>query len=123
MATRSTIGVLNGDGSVTSIYCHWDGYPEYNGHLLAEHYTSDEKIATLMALGDLSSLGAEIGTQKPFNTGVIGNECMAYGRDRGETGVEAVTHPTVSEWMKNRARAGCEYGYLWEAAGWKTFSL
>lgn len=25
MSTRSNIGVLNNDGTVTAIYCHWDG--------------------------------------------------------------------------------------------------
>jgi len=30
MATRSNIGIVNEDGSVTGIYCHWDGYPENN---------------------------------------------------------------------------------------------
>ena len=28
MSTRSRIGILNDDGSVTSIYCHSDGYAE-----------------------------------------------------------------------------------------------
>lgn len=25
MATRSNIGIVNQDGSITGIYCHWDG--------------------------------------------------------------------------------------------------
>ncbi len=29
MATRSNIGIVNDNGSVTGIYCHWDGYPEH----------------------------------------------------------------------------------------------
>ena len=28
MATRSNIGILNTDGSVYYIYCHYDGYPD-----------------------------------------------------------------------------------------------
>ena len=27
MATRSAIGYINIDGTVTGTYCHWDGYP------------------------------------------------------------------------------------------------
>lgn len=33
MATRSRIGIENQDGTVTSVYCHWDGYPENNGRI------------------------------------------------------------------------------------------
>ena len=92
MATRSTIGVLNGDNSVTSIYCHWDGYPEGVGATLHEHYTETETIANLMALGDLAALGDTIGTQKEFNTSPLNGECLAYGRDRGEKWATARTY-------------------------------
>ncbi len=34
MATRSNIGIVNEDGSITGIYCHYDGYPEYVGKML-----------------------------------------------------------------------------------------
>ena len=39
MATRSTIALEFADGTVQQVYCHWDGYLDYNGKLLAEHYT------------------------------------------------------------------------------------
>ena len=29
MATRGNIAIVNEDGSITSIYVHWDSYPEY----------------------------------------------------------------------------------------------
>ena len=88
MATRSNIGILNSDGTVDYIYCHWDGYVEHNGKILNEHYTTENKIHRLMELGDLSVLGPEIGEQQDFERPVKGT-CLAYGRDRGETGVEA----------------------------------
>ena len=40
MSTNSTINIQNEDGTVDSIYCHWDGYLEFNGKLLQQHYTS-----------------------------------------------------------------------------------
>jgi len=88
MATRSNIGILNSDGPVDYIYCHFDGYVEHNGKILNEHYTTENKIHRLMELGDLSVLGPEIGEQQDFNDHVKGT-CLAYGRDRGEDGVEA----------------------------------
>lgn len=57
MSTRSTIGIRHEDGSVTKIYCHWDGYIEHNGGILQKYYNTAEKIEPLMALGNLSVLG------------------------------------------------------------------
>jgi len=119
MATRGTIGVLNGDDSVTSIYVHYDSYPAGVGATLADHYTDPTKIDNLMALGDLSVLGDTIGTQKQFKTWELNGECLAYGRDRGETGVSAMTHGSVTEWLDSRRHAGCEYGYLWNGIAWE----
>jgi len=90
MATRSNIGILNSDGTVNYIYCHYDGYLEHNGQILNEHYTTEGKVRALMALGDLSVLGEDIGEKQDFMDRVKGT-CLAYGRDRGETGVKART--------------------------------
>lgn len=56
MATRSRIGMVNEDGTVSSIYCHWGGYPSNNGRILSEHYKDREKVKKLISLGDISSL-------------------------------------------------------------------
>lgn len=101
MGTRSTIAILREDGSVAKIYCHWDGYLEHNGRMLFEYYNTAEKVEELIALGDLSSLGREIGVKHPFGPDysvpgdsfkweqLYGGMCTAYGRDRGEKGTEA----------------------------------
>lgn len=39
------------DGSYKSIYCHWDGYPEYNGLILFENYKDKNKVEKLINLG------------------------------------------------------------------------
>ena len=86
MATRSYIGVRNTDGSVDYIYCHFDGYPEHNGAILREHYSNINRVNELLNLGDLSVLGKFIGEKQDFDKRVVGN-CLAYGRDRGESNV------------------------------------
>ena len=58
MATRSRIAIENEDGTVTSIYCHWDGYVDHNGMILQEHYNERSKVEALIALGDISYLDA-----------------------------------------------------------------
>ena len=130
MATRSTIGIKNIDGSITNIYCHWDGYPEHNGTILNEFYKDNDKIQSLMALGNLSSLAAEVGEQHPFDRdytnpelNLYDNWCMAYGRDRGETDQEAKTHANTEQWIDYREGSWCEYAYLWDGQHWLVHSM
>ena len=116
MGTRSTIGIQNEDGSVTGIYCHWDGYLSHNGRILAENYTDEAKVRELIGLGDISSLGAEIGTAHDFDNAPKG-ETNAYARDRGERDVDA---RTAHNWRQFRAENGQEYDYLFTpGAGWQ----
>lgn len=89
MGTRSRIGILEPDGTVTSIYCHWDGYVAHHGPILQGHYTTEEKVRALMTLGDISILGEELGVKHDFRHCPAG-VCNAYGRDRGEKGSDAI---------------------------------
>ena len=123
MATRSTIARMTKEG-VESIYCHWDGYPEGVGATLDTHWRNEEKIGELMALGDLSYLGQEIGVKQSFDNPTGGNIwCLAYGRDRGEENIEVMTHRDVHEWITDRQGSGCDYGYLWNGEWWETYNL
>jgi hypothetical protein len=71
MSTRSRIAIENQDGTVDSIYCHFDGYLSGVGKTLFNHY-DQEKLEKLLELGDISSLG-----ESTIDT-------VAYCRDRGE---------------------------------------
>lgn len=110
MSTRSNIGIINADGSVTSIYTHSDGYPSGVGKTLREHYNTEDAVRTLLSLGDLSVLGEVIGEKHDFDWGgEYGFDwdkrrsdprykmCLAYGRDRGEKGTRARKYKTVKE--------------------------
>ena len=101
MATRSTIALEFADGTVQQVYCHWDGYLEHNGKILFEHYSDPFKLRDLIDMGDISSLGPNIGSQHPFSPHESADAKAAYdaamdagattfyGRDRGEDGVSA----------------------------------
>lgn len=95
MSTRSAIGVMHGD-KVKAIYCHSDGYLNYNGRVLLANYDS-AKANQLVAMGDMSVLGKTIGVKIDFNDRMlyeddhIAKQCRFYGRDRGETGIEFKT--------------------------------
>ena len=128
MGTRSRIGVMHGD-KVKSIYCHWDGYLEFNGRILQEHYDS-AKANHLVALGDLSSLRATIGEKhkfSPFDQKELSNEefekqfgdmCTFYGRDRGEKGVEFKVAQTFDEFLEQCDNCGAEYYYIMRDGTW-----
>lgn len=109
MATRSAIGVAYED-RIEAIYCHWDGYLSHNGKILNEHYNRDA-AKKLITLGDLSSLGAGIGLQHSREERPAG-ECTFYGRDFGQTNVEAVVYSTAEEFQFEMSHRGCEYYYI-----------
>ena len=96
MGTRSTIALEFADGTVEQVYCHWDGYLEHNGKILAEHYSDPFKLRDLIDLGGLSSLRRDIGEKHAFSQFDLPKEeveafikrtenmCTFYARDRGE---------------------------------------
>jgi hypothetical protein len=127
MATRSRIAVMHGD-VCKSVYCHWDGYLEYNGMMLQKHYGS-AKANNLVALGDLSSLQPEIGEAHPFGhhgtdmssteyEAKYGNMCTFYGRDRDEKGTEFKSDLTFEAFFDRVEACGGEYYYVMKDGVW-----
>jgi hypothetical protein len=121
MSTRSLIGKLNPDHTVTYIYCHFDGYPSGVGDTLSEHHESPFKVDQLLALGDLSVLGSEIGEQHDFDDYQNRNQkwCLAYGRDRGEEDTEAKT-VTLDDYLHTCIH-GEDFKYLYFENEWDTY--
>lgn len=120
MGTRSAIGYKTAEGKIRAKYSHYDGYVAGVGKTLIEHYQAARKIAQMVELGDQSFLAEEIfpkGKTHSFNKPEEG-VTVFYGRDRGETGVEAQDFDTVQEFVEYYTGAGCEYFYLHTAAGW-----
>jgi hypothetical protein len=114
MATRSRIGIENENGTVTSIYCHWDGYPENNGAILHKHYTNREKVQKLIDLGSISSLAPEIDAPEghTFET-PVGGVVVAYHRDRGES-LQHASHRNIQCFFNSDIEA---YGYVFNQKG------
>ena len=121
MGTRSTIAVKHGN-RIKAVYCHWDGYIEHNGQILLENYDST-KANFLVALGDISSLGENIGKQHSFDLRAVeGSEestwTTFYGRDRGEQGQEFKSFASEAEWMDYYDGSGAEYYYIMDNGVW-----
>jgi hypothetical protein len=128
MGTRSRIGVMHGT-NCKSVYCHWDGYLEFNGRILLEHYDSS-KANHLVALGDLSSLRPELGEKHAFSQfelpveeveefkTLTENWCTFYGRDRGESDTEWATDTTFEQFLERADGCGAEYYYIMQDGEW-----
>jgi hypothetical protein len=121
MSTRSCISKLNEDGTITGIYCHFDGYVSGNGDLLHKHYQDEEKVNKLVNLGDISSLNEEVeapeGVEHSYNRPHKG-VTVAYGRDRGETGVEPTVSKDKEDFVKKWKDNWCEYFYQFRESKW-----
>jgi hypothetical protein len=123
MATRSTIALEFADGTVGQVYCHWDGYLANNGAILFENYKDPFKLRELIDLGDISSLGPNLGSKHefdiPFKYGTPEYEAESearrnittfYGRDRGETGTNARYFKDYADYRDNAQFE--EYNYI-----------
>jgi hypothetical protein len=116
MATRSRIAIENQDGTVRSIYCHWDGYPSSNGRILSENYKTQEKVESLIALGSISSLRPEVDIPEGVHHDFQNQDediTVAYHRDRGED-LSIMEHESADDFKTSDVE---EYGYLFTAAG------
>jgi len=127
MSTRSRIGIVNKDGTVRSIYCHFDGYPEGVGETLRKHYNTPEKINELLDLGDISTLGEfyekdlaeekwEHGYEKGWSESERGQRAakmtLPYS-DRGEN-VPARIDESEVEFLSKLGKCGEDYTYLFD---------
>ena len=105
MSTRSAIGFVEFDGSVTAIYCHWDGYLESVGQALVKYYNDIYKVLDLIEMGDASSIDATLDT------------CVFYKRDRNEK-ITDRDFPNVAEFIGEMSTLGCEFFYLYDGFEW-----
>jgi hypothetical protein len=132
MATRSVIAMAT-DKGFSAIYCHWDGYPEYVGAILSKHYTDAEKVQSLMAMGDMSVLGIDIGpTDRPLTKEEREAHsetdphkfayCTFYGRDRDEELSKAETYSHMH--LRGFAdHCGAEWLYVYANGAWETHKI
>lgn len=107
MGTRSTIALEFADGTVEQVYCHWDGYLEHNGKILAEHYSDPFKLRDLIDMGDMSSLGKVIGKKHPF--GPAYNETNIEKKAKVQKEVDEAREAGYTTFYKrDRGEEGCE---------------
>jgi hypothetical protein len=120
MSTRSTIAVEHADGTVSQVYCHYDGYVSHNGQILVDHYDTQKKAEQLVFLGEMSSLRPKCipdPTKTHSSINPQDDVTTYYSRDRGEPFVPPSVYPTVDNYKKNLQ--GEEYDYLFTEGQWE----
>lgn len=121
MGTRINIGIVNLNDSITAIYCHWDGFPEWNGMILLQQYTSTDIVNQLMLLCHLYSLNEKLypDDSKPHTfQNAQDDVCVAYGRERSESDVDCTTFINIDEFEKYAVGTDAEYQYLFTNGKW-----
>ena len=113
MGTRSRIGIQLADKSILSVYCHYDGYPEFNGVKLQEHFNSYDAATELIDGGDISCLWTNAG----WNNEVLPEVGPLYYSSRGE-----VTEPRYDMSLKTYLANGEEYAYLFKDGEWVCYN-
>ena len=104
MSTRSRIGLELSDGSVISSYCHYDGYPEFNGVKLVENFNTREKVSSLIDGGDISALWTNLG----WNNETLPETGPLYYSSRGED-----CPPALDANKYDYLADGEEYAYIY----------
>ena len=116
MGTRSRIGIQLKDDSILSVYCHYDGYPSFNGRVLREFYNTKEKVRKLIDGGDMSCTWTNAG----WNNETLPEMGPLHYTMRGES-IEN-NAPELSkdhgEYLKMSANADEEYSYLFADGEW-----
>lgn len=118
MSTNATVSIVNKDGTVHSIYNHWDGYPSYLGRILKTYYKSENRVRDLIGMGDASVIARKINPKldapHDFNTRQKG-VCLFYSRDRGEEDTEMHVFDSFENMLK---KFGQQYNYVYQNKRW-----
>ena len=126
MSTNSRIGLRLEDGSILSVYHHWDGYPEWLGVTLNQQYNTREKVAELIDGGDMSSCYSDNEYDYEKQEFVKRDPRPEYYADRGEK-IEDVCpklYKNDKEYFVATNKCCGEFAYIFELNNkWRCIAL
>ena len=121
MGTRSRIGIQLKDNSVLSVYCHYDGYPEFNGRVLRDNYNTIEKVKELIDGGDMSCTWTNAG----WNNETLPESGPLHYTSRGESLESNAPRldDSIFEFIRDKNNNE-EYAYIWSLNNeWKCVKM
>ena len=120
MATRGRIGLELKDGSILSVYHHWDSYESWLGRILTTHYNSYEKAAELIDGGDMSSAW----TNERWSNDLLDRHKEQYGpqyySQRGEDCPPRLDADLCEYLLPNNNE---EYAYVFRNGEWVCYNM
>ena len=120
MGTRSRIGIQLKDNSVLSVYCHYDGYPEFNGRVLRDNYDTVEKVRQLIDGGDMSCTWTNAG----WNNETLPESGPLHYTARGESLESNAPRYDESIFDFLDKKNNEEYAYIWTVNNeWKCLNM
>ena len=115
MGTRSRIGLELSDGSILSVYHHWDGYPSWLGRILTTHYNAKSLAEELIDGGDMSCCWTDERWDDSGVKGVYGANYYSY---RGDD-----CPPRLDKDMDEFFADGEEYSYIFRNGNWYAYDM
>lgn len=108
MSTNAIIAHYSEEtGQVVSSYCHYDGYPEGVGSVLASYYNNAHDAESAALVGYVSALKADL----------VQSVAESANHDA------PVEYGSLDEFFSDMKQCGwIEYVYLWCEGGWKILS-
>ena len=120
MGTRSRIGIQLQDNSVLSVYCHYDGYPKFNGRVLRDNYDTVEKVRNLIDGGDMSCTWTNAG----WNNETLPESGPLHYTARGESLESNAPRYDESIFDFLDKKNNEEYAYIWTVNNeWKCLDM
>ncbi len=96
------------------MYCHYDGYPEFNGVKLIENFNSYEKASELIDGGNISCLWTNTG----WNNEILPTTGALYFTSRGEEYNPPRLDATFGKYIGNNE----EYAYIFKDGEWVCYN-
>ena len=119
MSTNSRIGLRLADGSILSVYHHWDGYPQWLGVTLNQQYPTREDVAELIDGGNMSCCytqsGWEIEDEDKVENVTIQTSILHRGESMEENAPRL--HKTTSHFFEDTNKCCGEFAYIKELDG------
>ena len=106
MATRAQIARFKSPIEVETIYNHFDGYPDYLGKALEDHYNNEASMLNLIKGGNLRAIDSEDG------------EAEHYPNEPAATIKGENLDDTIVQFAEHVDSEGGAYAYVWWKDKW-----